>query len=378
MAGRDGDRPVPAVRKLELQLVTACNLRCTYCANDPDVRDAPPRFMPLEMVERCLDRLRPEIVSLTGGEVALAGDRVLSALELARRYGARPVISSNLTVFRPADLDRLVEVGGVTGFFSSCNDLDDAMTLAVRGGRPAERRRLLENLAHIARRGWPLSVETILLRDTVGRLVELHRLLADLGVRQHRIEFLTPVGHASWGLMPDFEEVADALERLYAQRARDCHLELTCCPITPCSPLAERLFPRDDPGVSAYHCTDGKDLCYVTAGGDMVPCYAFTCRPAPGNVGREDPRRIWEESPVFLRVRREAPPACEGCRIATSRPGVTCTNGCWAMLLMGTGGLTQLCWEFAVAARESALSGAGPGRLPVRRLEEVAGTGAHP
>ncbi|WP_053955707.1 radical SAM protein [Inediibacterium massiliense] len=333
---------------LEIQLTSDCNLSCIYCGNSPKLRSDHKNWLPLEVIQETILKLKPKKVLFTGGEVILAWERLLEALEFVKDLDIEIIISSNLTLLNYEDIDLLIDQYNVHTFHTSFNDYDLQMTNRVRGGDLTNREKLMDNIRYITqKRKKKLKVETILLKDTISDLPNIHKLLYDLGVKHHKIEFLIPTGYASWDMMLPYNKLVDTVLKTYKEKQKGCILELTCCYLTPCIEEASKLYEIDDPEFIFHKCIDGKESAYLLANGDFVPCFLLPNHLMNTNVYTNDVLDVWNNNKVFRAVRDEANQECTACDFFHKNNSKTnCNNGCWALMYMETKSFEHNCPKY--------------------------------
>lgn len=193
----------PQLTSIEVTVTHQCNLRCEHCAvgewltRGETLPDVTPLLKRLDEIEGL------RTLSITGGEPSYREDLVdkvvLPLLRYAKERGCYTQINTNLTL----DLDRyrsmapFVDVLHISHNYLTADDFA-AVAFARMDHRPsgetAERlfRRLEDNVKALAAEGVFVSAESIISRRTQGRLVHIHRRLAELGVRRHEIHPLYP------------------------------------------------------------------------------------------------------------------------------------------------------------------------------------------
>jgi MoaA/NifB/PqqE/SkfB family radical SAM enzyme len=333
---------------LEIQLTSDCNLSCIYCGNSPKLRSSSTSWLPLEIIKKAILTLKPKKVLFTGGEVTLAWERLLEALEFTKKLGLETILSSNLTLIDQQDIDLLIDKYNVHTFHTSFNDLDLTMTDIIRGGDLKDREKLMNNIEYITKeRKKNLKVETMLLKETIQHLPNIHTFLHNLGVRHHKIEFLIPTGYANWDMMLPFTDLVDAILKTYETKKKGCILELTCCYLTPCNKEASKLYAIDDPEFIFHKCVDGKESAYLLANGDFLPCFIFPNHLIDANIYQHDLLDIWNNNEVFRIARSNNNEECKSCEFFYKHNAKTnCNNGCWAFLYMEKQSLKDNCSQY--------------------------------
>lgn len=344
----------PKLRKLELQITPNCNICCIYCGNPPE-RKKLKETLGLFTIKQCLEELQPKQVSFTGGEVCIAWDTLLKAMDIARELGVEIHLSTNLTLLDKKKIDILCEKG-MTSIHTSFNDLTPEMSFKVRRATKEQRDRLIDNIKYISnKKSVYVAAETILIPDTYKHIGEIHKFLVKLGVDEHQIQTLVPTGNADWKMMLTPEEICGAIENACHSKQPGVIMNFLCLYLTRCTEYTSRIykFAEIDDEIQFGKCKEGLDLAYIRSNGDMYPCFILSVNNPP-NIFRKSPKEIWEKDPLFTSVRDmdERPQKCKSCahwkkNYPTDK--VICRNECWALALMETGSLRDCAYDVLVS-----------------------------
>ena len=299
------------LEKLEVQITSNCNFKCYYCGNNPLMRNESISLLDYDVFKKCVDELNPKELVITGGEPGLAMEEVKRFFTYSKSKGISNTLTSNLSLFNRNDLKELVDFYGVTKFNSSFNDLNVEMSRNIRGISDKERDTICDNISYITQSlKVPLRIETLLLKETIPYICEINEFLYKLGLRHHALEFLNPHGYAG----------NDKTRKIYE--------------------IADRNF-------KFTNCQDGKRIAYLLSDGRLIPCFMYSGEISDNDVNTTSPAYIFEYNPIFQKVKREVPKKCSKCHYYYNADDVrTCNNGCWAMLLMETGNMTDICCEY--------------------------------
>jgi len=331
----------PKMRKLEIQLTPRCNIDCIYCGN-PKERKKLNETLDLPTIRRCLEELQPKQVSFTGGEVCMAWDTLLKAMDIARELGVEIHLSTNLTLLDKKKIDILCEKG-MTSIHTSFNDLTPEMSFKVRRTTKEQRENLIRNIEYLSnKKSVFVAAETILIPDTYKNIGKIHKFLVKLGIDEHQIQTLVPVGTADWNLMLGPEELCGAIESACASKQPGVVMNFLCLYLTRCTKYAERIykFAEINDEIQFGKCKEGLDLAYIRSNGDMYPCFILSVENAP-NIFKKSPKEIWEKDPLFTSIRdmNERPQKCKSCEYWKKNyptDKIVCRNECWTLALMET------------------------------------------
>jgi pyrroloquinoline quinone biosynthesis protein E len=300
----------PAPLGLLAELTYRCPLHCTYCANPVELTRYRDELGTDDWV-RVFDEAR-ELgvlqVHLSGGEPLLRRD--LAAL--IRHATGLGMYTNLVTSGIPLDADRLAELAdaGLAHFQLSLQDSDRAGADTIAGLRGHDRKLLVAEQVRAA--GLPLTVNVVLHRANVARLLPLAELAVTLGADRLELAHTQFYGWAlrnRAALMPTPEQVAtarrdaDVARRRYGDAIVLVHV------------------------VADYHTGTPKPCMYgwgarqlvVAPNGDVLPCLAAAQLPGLGivNVADDSLAGIWYDSAAFNRFRGTdwLPEPCHSCAL---------------------------------------------------------------
>lgn len=336
------EKPSPEVNELLLQLTNACNLACFFCGNNPEYQRNIHEVMSFDTIKRMIDEIQPNYASFTGGEVTLVWDRLIEGLQYAKSLGIKNIVNTTLSIIDTEQIDFLINECGVVQFNVSFNDLDEDMSLKVRGTKQF-RDRTIENIKYIAQtyKHISLDIETLLLKRTIHKIPEIHTFLNNLGVIHHKLSFMTPLGHAMHSEIPDLNQIKNAILKTYARKEKGRKLYLVCCYLTPCMPEAKEIYAIDDDEFIVTNCAEGRSTLYISAKGEISPCFIY--HGEMSNISTSNVKEVWESGQPFTKWRNEINEECSSCNYWRSDSPKSCHNGCSSLMLIKTGHLKQKC-----------------------------------
>ncbi|MGZ8880280.1 MAG: radical SAM protein, partial [Halobacteriota archaeon] len=289
------------------EMTTACNLRCIHCHASGGKPAADE--LTTEEAKHLLDQLAevPEfrMMAFTGGEPLVRQD-LFELLAYSQALGFTNTLATNATLIDDDVARRLRRFGVVIaavsldGFTAEQHD----MVRGIAGSFEAA----LEGMRALRRAGIVLHVNITAMEYNVEQLVDLMRLVDELGAGILLMYQLVPVGRGSDINQAVLDEGAN--ERLIrfmaeAQRTTRAIMEPVAGPqywpfllqragisSGPLLRLAETVF---------HGCSAGRGFVYIKPDGDVWPCpfIEMSC----GNVRELPFRRIWKQSPVFEDLR---------------------------------------------------------------------------
>jgi radical SAM protein with 4Fe4S-binding SPASM domain len=325
---REGTTAPPLPTALQMEITSACNLRCAMCL----VRYRPPvnkldGAMPLDLFRRIVDQV-PGLRQLTLqglGEPLLCPD-LLSMIRLATERGIRVGFNSNATLLSRRRADDLV-AAGLSWLHVSLDGADASTYESIREG--GDFARVLRNLAglveakRVAGSSTPwVRVVFVAMRRNVDGLPDLVRLVSDLGVDEVHVQNLS---HSFSDTDPGgaYREIRDyvADQALWtgADRARTAAVFAEVGRVAADADVRVRL-PANEPA-PRHGCTWPWDSAYITSAGLVQPCCMVMGddRVRLGDLNRATFSEIWV-GPAYREFRRrmrsdDPPEVCRGCAL---------------------------------------------------------------
>jgi radical SAM protein with 4Fe4S-binding SPASM domain len=362
--------PKPQVHSLAIELTAFCNQRCDYCYNawredgGASIGTAETAVV-LARIERVLDAIEVEHVTLTGGE-PLASHDLFPVLDRLRARHVRAQMISNGALVTDPLAARLARYR-LRSVLVTLNGPDAALHDAQVGGAHFEA--TIRGIGHLRAHRIPVEGSIVLTRRNVARVGETLALFRALGVRKIALSRFSPAGYAlafADELLPSPADVTHALE-IAAAFVRDRGIDaprepamtlFSTMPLPPCVVELGR-FPEIDfhdcpigtgrqefvlgPRGEVRHCALHRDPLAAGARDVLDPALDVAALFAPG-----DPHRY----------RAALPAHCDGCSHAR-----TCAGGCGAAALWVTGARA----EPDPFVGSSVVRGSGPRRLPLVR-----------
>ena len=320
------DPPLPD--HLQLEITSACNLRCTMCL----VRYRPP-------VNKLAGAMRPELFHRLLAEVPLRqltlqglGEPLLSPflaemIEAAVGRGIRVGFNSNATLLNERRADELVR-SRVDWLHVSLDGASAGTYEAIRDG--ANFATVVDNLAGLVRAKqqagsatpW-IRVVFVAMRDNIGELPDLVRLLGRVGVDELRVQNLA---HS----FDDTDPAGgyDEIRRFTTEQALWTGLDLARAGevfeqarrVAQDEGLRLRLPSLTGAG-GGGNCRWPWEAAYVTSAGVVQPCCMVMGddRVALGDLNRSGFGEIWHGE-AYREFRRrldsaEPPEVCRGCSL---------------------------------------------------------------
>lgn len=321
----DLEPPLPA--HLQLEITSACNLRCTMCL----VRYRPPvnklaGAMAPELYHRLVEDVPLKQLTLQGLGEPLLSPYLPEMIEAAVRRGIRVGFNTNATLLNRRRAEELV-TSRVDWLHVSLDGASAGAYEAIRDGASFDT--VITNLAGLvqAKRAaqsatpW-IRVVFVAMRDNVGELPALVRLLSRIGVDELRVQNLShsfddtdPAGR--------YDEIRTftAAQALWTgadlERAEAAFAEARR--VAAGENVRLRLPHLDDRGGGG--CTWPWDAAYITSAGVVQPCCMVMGddRVSLGDLNEAGFPEIWR-GPAYREFRRrlagdDPPDVCRGCSL---------------------------------------------------------------
>lgn len=190
---------VTTPQQLYMDVHMPCNLRCMQCdiwklRNPADELTLEQR---LHVIQQLAEWSPETVLYFSGGEVMGRSNMLLELIRAASRLGLRSMFTSNGTLFRPTDFDRLIDAGLTALIFSFDSDQPEVHD-RVRGVQGTFER-AMANLRHMiaardaATRPIAVLTSTIIHRHNLDRLEHIVDLMEGLGVDRISFNPIQPV-----------------------------------------------------------------------------------------------------------------------------------------------------------------------------------------
>ncbi len=287
---------------VHLEVIAACNLRCTHCFAGELPRKADLTVTEMAGLFAELAGLGSFRLGLTGGEPLLRKD-LLDIVDAATEQGLHPCLTTNGLLID----ERIARELGKRELVWLNVSLEGATALTndrIRGlGTFTEVKRRLRLLAEHAR----FTLAFTITSANAGEVESCAALARELGAHTAVFRPLYPVGVAREHpeLMPSFSQYTDALARLVG----DLH---AIDPFSPQHRADHQARTHANRGCGAANL-----VASVSASGEVNPCSFLGSEFDGGNLRERSFTEIWSASQVFERLRQTSGSACGfqgGCR----------------------------------------------------------------
>jgi putative heme d1 biosynthesis radical SAM protein NirJ2 len=296
----------------------ACDLNCPHCYRDAG--KAAPNELTTSEAKALLKQISEagfKIMIFSGGEPLLRED-IFELVEYATGQGLRPVFGTNGILLTRETVQRLRDSGAVA-MGISLDSIDPEKHDSFRG-MPGGFDKTLNGMENCREMGLRFQMHTTVMDWNYNEIEQVTDLAVELGASAHHIFFLVPTGraaHLASGIM-NAKKYEDLLARIMdKQKEIPIELKPTCAPQFMRIAKQKGIKMRFTRG-----CIAGITYCLIGPTGDVQPCAYLNMNL--GNVRERPFTEIWQNSPVFERLRAmsytgacgicEYKDICGGCR----------------------------------------------------------------
>ncbi len=325
-----------------LELTHRCHLNCVHCYLE-DNHEWRAKAQELTAEEFCqvIDQLVDAgclFLTLSGGEIFLRDDTLVIA-RYARSKGLALRLYTSGTLMTPTLVEEITQLHPLSVEFSIYSadnpDLHDSIIQI-----PGSHQKTLEAIRILSRTDIPVVIKTPLMREVFSEYPKILELAKELGVFYKLDPTVSPKNDGD-------------LSPCHLRLTQDQLLAMYADPNLPSAPEIQALSEGKIPHKSEDEVCDlGKTACAISPLGDVYPTLGFPW--SAGNVRETLFREIWENSPLFKRLREvqvKDLSDCSGCEKFSY-----CDRCCmWALMDEGDffGGSLWAC-EIASAKEKAA------------------------
>lgn len=311
---------------IAVELTAHCNQKCSYCYNawredEGKEAGAPDLDLLKRRIEKLLDALHPDHVTLTGGEPFARND-VFDVLDLLREKKTRVQIISNGGLITDRIAERLAPYK--PGYVQCTLDGPTAELHEEHTGRgKAHFDKTIAGIRSLQAHGVNVVGCIVVTRKNAHLVGDTLALWKSLGVTQISFSRFSPAGYASKNvaeLLPSVSDAELALEQALPFAKEGMRIVCTM-PMPPCAIEVERFAP-----IQFGTCAIGSEMQEIALGPDgrLRNCTLHGSAIANVDVLDADLAAL-VSSPAVKAYKKEVPEFCKGCLYETS-----CAGGCGA------------------------------------------------
>ncbi|NCC03393.1 MAG: radical SAM protein [Proteobacteria bacterium] len=308
---------LPSLKKVEIQLTTACNMSCGFCFANAGRNVT----LPAELAKNVITQLaKPEngdaqekSLWLTGGE-ALLSDSCKSLIEIAHGFGLKTGVATNgLLLARKA---AALKAAGLQEVRVSLDAIKPSLFDQIRGTQKALPK-VLAGLEAASKSGLRTGIRFTATKNNASELEPVIRQAQSIGAHHVEVKAVLPIGRAGASIMLPPVDLNNLMKAALSLSSPKMPVTVLCSYLSPCHGF--------ELGKNHIPCICGTEALYVAVSGKIMPCSYFPQTSAI-NIRSHTLREAWESND-FARIREERPYKCKTCE--TWEP---CRNGCPALL----------------------------------------------
>ena len=284
LASKLDGKKIPWV--VTFEITQKCNLRCTHCYNFDRTLTRPPKLeseLSAAEIISTIDKIYEAgcwSLCFTGGE-ALVHPDIYKFIEHARSYSMQVTLKTNGVLLTPERVERLSELGVNkvwVSFYGADGHTHDTIT-AVKSSYEKS----LKGCEEVVKHGMQLCIASVLTNDNFKQVAEMDAMAKRL--------------NADFIITPEVTERHDGTD---SSRVHLPLLENTRAVFSENSDL----FVGDSADFNPdrfMQCGCALQSCAITATGDVYPC--INAPMTAGNIRQTSFNEIWDNSPLFERIR---------------------------------------------------------------------------
>lgn len=311
------DMTLPSIKKVEIQITTACNMACRFCFAKAGRNAA----LPVELANKAMIQFAEQrngkmdgaSLWLTGGE-ALLTDACRPLVAMAARLGLKTGVATNgLLLGQKADS---LKAAGLEEVRVSLDSVNSGLFDQMRGTHKALTQ-VLRSIETATRVGLKTGVRFTAIKNNGNDLEPVVRQARELGVSYVEVKAVLPIGRGSSDVMLPPQRLNKLMKEAVGLSMPALPVHVLCSYLPPCKGF--------DVGPNHVPCVCATEAMYVAVNGDLMPCSYFP-PTFPFNIRRHSLRKAWT-SKAFEEARNGRPDKCQLCETWG-----TCRNGCPALL----------------------------------------------
>ncbi len=332
-AAKGGNPPGSStLRLVAWETTRRCNLACKHCravAEDHPYDNELDTSAAFRLLEQIREVGEP-IIILTGGEPLLRED-IFDIAAHGTKLGLRMVMAPNGTLITPENARKMKDSGIKRISISldgSTPDTHDRFR-----GVPRAFEKAIQGIQTAKEAGIEFQINTTITKTNLDQIPAILKLAESLGAAAHHIFLLVPTGRGKYIVDSEINarEYEETLNWFYDQRDKvKLQLKATCAPhyyriLRQRSKEDGRKVTFETHGLDAVTrgCLAGTGFCFISHVGRVQTCGFLDVEC--GDITRRTFRDVWENSPVFNRLRNfdnlegkcglcEYKRVCGGCR----------------------------------------------------------------
>jgi len=323
---------------IEFATPQVCNFNCVYCYNRPPYRDN--GVLPLDVFSGVLDDVKPEFVSILGGEPTLYHSMLLKYLSECKKRNIETRVATN-SAHLTKDMIREMKSSGLSRIWISWNAPRHIFSSFRKPCHKDDYDNVKKSITFSVKLGLTVECDAVLTKYNYKYLPRLYREASAMGASTFTLQTLVPSGNGTdLGLLLSEKEYVEAVTSVYPFVNDKTRLLLQCNWMAQrCTELGEKIYntPNTPESIrNGVECSEGFKRVHVHNNGDVLVCDIVDF-PVLGNVYEERLSSMLSKS-RFLESSFLPPNKCSSCTKWNN-----CHNVCRGIVYMKTGSLGQRC-----------------------------------
>lgn len=298
------------LRLVAWETTRRCNLACKHCravAEDHPYDNELDTKASFKLLQQIREVGEP-IIILTGGEPLLRHD-IFDIAAFGTKIGLRMVMAPNGTLITKESAGKMKE-SGIKRISISLDGSTPETHDAFRG-IPQAFERALQGIQFAKEAGIEFQINTTITKTNLSEIPKILKLAESLGAAAHHIFLLVPTGRGKYILDGEINavEYEETLNWFYDQREKvKLQLKATCAPhyyriLRQRSRQEGKKVSFETHGLDAVTrgCLAGTGFCFISHVGRVQTCGFLDVEC--GNIKTQSFKDVWENSPVFNRLR---------------------------------------------------------------------------
>lgn len=294
-----------------LKITNTCNLNCLHCHSKSGYI---PMHMPKQQLKNIVDQLRQSKVfgiNISGGEPLLYPD-FFEIVKYIDSTGIRVTISTNAVLVNDVIAQKMLEAN-----IKGCHVSLDASTGEIHDrirNVPGCFERACRGIKTLVKNGIPVMAVTVISSQSPEEYSRTIDLAYQLGAGAHKTNALMPIGNATehLNLLKDkfLQEHIEVWKRKKEEYKGKMDLKAEMGFLMQIG--LENYYQQNIPDIFNVGCPAGITTCAILEDSKVALC-SFCPDVVCGDLKKESFKEIWENSPIFQKIRKRDFETCRLC-----------------------------------------------------------------
>lgn len=253
------------IRSIEIALTQECNFSCPYCG----AYETKSSSVSFEQILVAVDSITTlERVILSGGEVTLNLNECFKIAQYCKNRGIELQINTNGSLLDREKIEKLTNLG-LSTIHISLNHTDPKSFAEYHNVPRDTFDKIIKNISYCVETVPTCVVESILCSDFSSNIVGVNKLLTQIGVKKHEIQY--GIENNRWANHLDKDKILNILMQLFREKSQDMVFYMTCFQLSDYTyNLFKDYIERRD--VFFTHCIEGHYQFHLHSNGDLIAC----------------------------------------------------------------------------------------------------------